>query len=288
MKEIHYTNEQNTPQADRRYKDTVFRMLFSDKENLLSLYNALNGTSYDDPEMLEIVTLENAIYMEMKNDIAFIVGTDLHLFEHQSTRNPNMPLRFLHYVSREYEKLVDSRKLYLETPVSIPAPCFIVFYNGEKPMPERSVMKLSDLYTTNTYEPAMDLRVIVYNVNNGYNIDMMNMCRTLSEYAEFVAIVRGYLNENEINKAVSLAVDECIERGILEDFLLKNKSEVIAVSIFEFDRAGYEELLKEESRSLGVQEGIEIGTQQSREKIAKKLRSLGMSDDEINTFLEDV
>lgn len=149
-------------------------------------------------------------------------------------------------------------------------------------------MKPSDLYTTNTYEPAMDLRVIVYNVNNGYNIDMMNMCRTLSEYAEFVAIVRGYLNENEINRAVSLAVDECIERGILEDFLRKNKSEVIAVSIFEFDRAGYEELLMEESRSLGVQEGIEIGTQQSREKIAKKLRSLGMSDDEINTFLEDV
>lgn len=68
------------PTVNRNYKDTVFRMLFSDRKNLLSLYNAVSGSHYDDPEKLEIITLENAIYMGMKNDLAFIIGTDLFLF----------------------------------------------------------------------------------------------------------------------------------------------------------------------------------------------------------------
>ena len=59
--------------ANRKYKDTVFRMLFSDRENLLSLYNAVNGSNYENSDALEIVTLENAVYMGMKNDLAFIV-----------------------------------------------------------------------------------------------------------------------------------------------------------------------------------------------------------------------
>ena len=80
-----------TPTANRNYKDTVFRMLFSDRKNLLSLYNAVNQSDYKNPEELEIVTLENAIYMGMKNDLAFIMDTNLYLYEHQSTYNPNMP-----------------------------------------------------------------------------------------------------------------------------------------------------------------------------------------------------
>lgn len=112
------------------YKDTVFRMLFSDRKNLLSLYNAISGSHYDDPDKLEIVTLENAIYMGMKNDLAFIVDTDLFLYEHQSTYNPNMPLRDLFYISSEYQKFVDHKSLYSSVLQKIPAPQFIVFYNG--------------------------------------------------------------------------------------------------------------------------------------------------------------
>ena len=97
----------NTATANRKYKDTVFRMLFSDRKNLLSLYNAINETSYTDATQLEIVTLENAIYMGMKNDLAFIINTNLFLYEHQSTYNPNMPLRDLFYISSEYQKMVD-------------------------------------------------------------------------------------------------------------------------------------------------------------------------------------
>ena len=126
--------------ANRKYKDTVFRMLFSDRKNLLSLYNAISGAHYDNPEMLEIVTLENAIYMGMKNDLAFIIGTDLFLYEHQSTYSPNMPLRDLFYISSEYQKLVDKKSLYSSVLQKIPAPQFIVFYNGTEKK-ERSLAK---------------------------------------------------------------------------------------------------------------------------------------------------
>ena len=116
--------------AKRCYKDTVFRMLFADKENLLSLYNAINGKSYTNPNDLEIVTLDNAVYMEMKNDLAFIIDTNLCLYEHQSTFNPNIPLRDLFYISCEYQKIVNDRSLYSSRLQKIPAPKFIVFYNG--------------------------------------------------------------------------------------------------------------------------------------------------------------
>ena len=61
--------------ANRRYKDTIFRMLFSDKKNLLELYNAVSGRNYDNADDLQIVTLENAVYMGMKNDLAFLLNT---------------------------------------------------------------------------------------------------------------------------------------------------------------------------------------------------------------------
>ena len=113
-------------------------MLFSDRKNLLSLYNAVSGSHYDDPEKLEIITLENAIYMGMKNDLAFIIDTELFLYEHQSTYNPNMPLRDLFYISSEYQKLVDHKSLYSSVLQKIPAPQFIVFYNGLEKKKDRT------------------------------------------------------------------------------------------------------------------------------------------------------
>lgn len=97
------------PHAKREYKDTVFRMLFSDKEKLLSLYNAMNDRHYENAEDLKIVTLKNAIYMGMKNDLAFMVDTQICLYEHQSTKNPNMPLRDMFYISLEYQAYVNNK-----------------------------------------------------------------------------------------------------------------------------------------------------------------------------------
>ena len=122
--------------VNRNYKDTVFRKLFSDRKNLLSLYNAISETSYTDENELEIVTLESAIYMGMKNDLAFIIDTNLFLFEHQSTYNPNMPLRDLFYISSEYQKLVDQKSIYSSVLLKLPEPHFIVFYNGSTTYPK--------------------------------------------------------------------------------------------------------------------------------------------------------
>ena len=149
--------------ANRNYKDTVFRMLFSDRQNLLSLYNAVSGSHYDDPEMLEIVTLENAIYMGMKNDLAFIIGTDLFLYEHQSTYNPNMPLRDLFYISSEYQKLVDHKSLYSSTLLKIPAPQFIVFYNGTSERAEREELRISDAFETD--DGCLEFTATMVNIN---------------------------------------------------------------------------------------------------------------------------
>ena len=157
------------PAANKKYKDTIFRMLFSDKKNLLSLYNALNGKNYSDCDKLEIVTLENAIYMSMKNDLAFILYLDLFLWEHQSTYNPNIPLRDLMYIAKEYEKYIKEKgiSLYSSRQKKIPAPQFIVFYNGNRKIGERMEHRLSDAYETVRGEPALELKVLVININEG-------------------------------------------------------------------------------------------------------------------------
>ena len=145
--------------VNRAYKDTIFRWIFSDKENLLSLYNAITGKDYKDPEKLTVVTLENAVYMGMKNDLAFVLETGLYLYEHQSTYNPNIPLRDLFYIASEYQKFVDQKSLYSSSIQKIPTPRFLVFYNGmDKKVADREVLKLSSMYENETDEPDLELK----------------------------------------------------------------------------------------------------------------------------------
>lgn len=158
------TNE-NTPVANRKFKDTIFRMLFSEKEALLSLYNAVNSSNYTDADALEIVTLENAIYMGMKNDLAFILDMNLYLYEHQSTINPNIPLRDLFYIVAEYQRLVDKKSLYSSALQKIPNPHFIVFYNGSMPIEDCCTRRLSDAFYHATDNPSLELVVTTFNVN---------------------------------------------------------------------------------------------------------------------------
>lgn len=248
-------NERRNPIANRKYKDTVFRMLFTDRDNLLSLYNAVNGSSYEDPDALEIVTLENAIYMGMKNDLAFIVDTGLFLYEHQSTYNPNMPLRDLFYIAGEYQKLVDHRSLYASTLQKIPAPSFLVFYNGSERKEDSWVSYLSESYENLTEEPNLELKVITLNINEGHNSQLMEQCQILREYAQYVAKVREYARRTELDEAVEQAVNDCIQSGILAEFLRKNKSEVIAMSIFEYDKEEEERKLRKAEYEAGVEAG---------------------------------
>ena len=271
VKKVQKSKKQLT--ANRKYKDTVFRMLFTDRENLLSLYNAICGTSYDKSEELEIVTLENAIYMGMKNDLAFIIDTNLFLYEHQSTYNANMPLRDLFYISGEYQKLVDHRSLYSSTLQKIPAPNFIVFYNGTEKKEERWVSYLSEAYENLSGEPNLELKVVTLNINVGYNKELMEQCRILREYSLYVSKVREYARDMELNAAVELAVNECIQRGILAEFLQKSKSEVIAMSIFEYD--------KEEEERKHRKAEFEAGVVKGKMETAISLQSMGLPVEKI-------
>ena len=249
----------NGMSANKKYKDTVFRRLFSERDNLLSLYNAVNGTAYTDPSELEIVTLESAIYMGMKNDLAFIIDTNLFLYEHQSTYNPNMPLRDLLYISAEYQKLVDDRSLYSSALQRIPAPNFIVFYNGEKKKEDSWVNYLSEAYETQSKEPSLELKVITFNINDGHNKKLMEQCHTLREYAQYVAKVRKYRRSMDLSAAVKRAVDECIQEGILDEFLRKHRSEVIGMSIFEYNKEEEERKLRKAEYEAGYDSGKEAG-----------------------------
>ena len=239
--------------VNRSYKDTLFRMLFQEKEALLSLYNAVGQTDYKDASQLEIVTLENAIYMNMKNDLAFLINLELNLYEHQSTWNPNMPLRDLFYVAKEYEQLIRKETLYSSRLVKLPVPRFLVFCNGRMPdQAEKIILKLSDSFEKRTGEPEL-------NINAGCNETLMNACRLLKEYSLYVARVRSYASQMDMNAAVNRAVEECISEGILADFLLKSRAEVVAMSIFEYDEERERELIKKAEFECGKEEGIKAG-----------------------------
>ena len=270
--------------AKRMYKDTIFRMLYHNKENLLSLYNAVNGREYTDPEKLQVVTLENAIYMGMKNDLAFIMDMNLYLYEHQSTYNPNIPLRNLFYIADEYQRLVVRKSLYSTVIQKIPTPRFLVFYNGTKEVEDRSEFRLSSAYENATENPDLELRVTMLNVNDGHSSDLMEHCRTLKEYAQYVARVRKYAAKQDVSleEAVTRAVDECIEEGILAEFLLKNKTEVI-----EIGRQDGIEIGRQDGIEIGRQDGIEIGKRILLEKIIKKKLKKGKSTEQIADELEE-
>ena len=229
------------------------------QEDLLELYNAVSGGHYTDPAQFRIVTLENAVYMNMKNDLTFLIDFRLNLYEHQGTVNPNMPYRFLQYVAKEYEKLSVDESVYGRRLLKLPTPQFRVFYNGMEEQPETEELRLSDAFEKKEGEPKLELIVKVLNINYGHNRELMEQCRTLKEYAQYVAHVRKCKETMMLDEAVDRAVEECIEQGILKDFLRKNKAEVKAMSIFEYDEEKVKVLWKRESFEEGLEQGKEEG-----------------------------
>ena len=259
----------NEVKVQRNYKDTIFRMLFKDKENLLSLYNALNKTDYTDVDGLEITTLENAVYMNYKNDVSFVFDFELMLYEHQSTVNQNMPLRDLFYVADILQKRTSNKDLYGSKLIMIPSPRFVVFYNGTDSQPERQTLRLSDAYEKRQENPELELTITVYNINRGYNDEIMNTCRTLKEYAQYVERVRTYAKQMPLAEAVEKAVDECIAEGILAEFLRKNRAEAIKVSIYEYDEELHFRTLYEEGVEDGLTRGLELGERRLADLLQK-------------------
>ena len=241
--------------VNRIYKDRLYKMIFNDKSELLKLYNAINGTHYDDPAMLTITTLDNAIYMTMENDLSFIIDMRLALYEQQSTVNPNLPLRFLMYITDIYSAYTKDMNIYGSKKVQIPLPSFVIFYNGVKSQPDRTEFLLSELFHPTTDQPALELKTVMLNINKGHNQELMNACHTLRDYSEYVARIRTYSAEMPLTDAVEKAITECIHENILRDFLLKNRAEAKAMSIYEYDEEKPLRMFREEGYEDGERNG---------------------------------
>ena len=235
---------------NREHKDSVFVDLFyqdeTAKKNLLSLYNALHDTNYEDETIIRKVKIDDVLYKNFKNDISCEVnGLVLVFGEHQSTINRNMPLRCLMYVGRAYEQLVDSKARYRTTLVKIPTPEFYVFYNGEKEQPLEQVLTLSDAFMNPVGENSVELKVKVININSDKAHGILDKCGILKEYSQFISTVRKYWDEEG---AIKKAIKECIEKGILADYLKRKGSEVENMLIAEYSY--------EEDMQVKLQEGI--------------------------------
>ena len=250
-----------TNKVNIKYKDRLFRAYFGDEENrdkLLSLYNALNDSNYDDPGELEINTLDDVIYMKMKNDVSFIVGGYMSLYEHQSTLNPNMPFRGFCYFAKMYEKYKTQNHLNMFTSTlrMIPTPQYYVFYNGKVEAPDRTLLRLSDAFMQPVKEGEFEWTAVMLNVNNGKNKELMEKCRPLHEYAILVEKVREGVTEGlELEEAIDRAVNWCIHNDCMVQYLRKHREEVTDMWLTEYDEEETMQMFKEEYLEQGLEQG---------------------------------
>ena len=256
--------------VNRTHKDRLFQRVFADKRDLLDLYNAINNTNYTNPDELEITTLEDVIYMSMKNDMSFIISSTLNLYEHQSTFNPNMPIRGLMYFSRLYEAYIKRHgfDIYSGSLVKLPRPQFIIFYNGRNEYPDEMVLKLSDAFVPKTSDEAvLECRATMLNINYGHNSALLDNCRRLHDYSYFIAKINEYIDSRySTEDAIGKAIDYCIEKDILADILIKCKSEVTNMLLTEFDEKLYKKTVYREGYEDGVNEGFERGISEGFER----------------------
>ena len=276
--------------VNRRYKDRLFRFLFQEKKDLLQLYNAINGSDYTDPEALEIVTMEDVIFVKMKNDLSFMIADRLNLYEHQSTYSPNMPLRGLLYFSRQYEGLLAQEKndIYGSKLVKLPTPMFVIFYNGKNKQSDRVEQYLSDAFTTGRGSGCLECKAVMLNINRGHNQDLLEKCRRLWEYSEFISEVNDSLVKgHSLKRAINDAMKNCIDRGVMSDILIKNRAEVMHMLLTEYDEKKHMRTIRRE----GFEDGIEEGRFQFlKERIVKKIekgKSLEVIAEELEIDIEE-
>ena len=287
---------QESVSINRTYKDRLFKIIFEDKKELLSLYNALTGKNYQNPDELEINTIDDGIYMHLKNDMSFILDDWQNLFEQQSTFNPNQPLRGFFYFADLYKVKYFGKKIYSTRLLKIPTPQYIVFYNGTTNMPDKKELRLSDAFQQPTTQPDIEVVAHMLNINYGHNKGLMERCQKLKEYAQFIDIIRHYLKENEHwsnEQAISKAIDDCIQNNILRDILQKERLRVMASILSEFDEVGYKEMIRQEAYEDAYEEGHEAGLEEGREQelahgvksYIKLAQSIGYAESKIVTML---
>jgi hypothetical protein len=253
--------------VNTKYKNSVFSLLFSNPDALRELYGAIEGVVLPPDTSVDINTLSGVLYMDQINDLSFIIGNLLVvIMEHQSSINPNMPLRLLIYIAHIYEKIIDRKLLYKTKLEKIPTPEFIVLYNGKEPYPDRSTLRLSDAFKdacgllgVETPAPSLELVVQVYNINHGHNAEILEKSRSLGGYSAFVGKVREYAQAFTLEEAMKEAVKYCMDNDILKTFLETHSSEVFNMLLTEWDTEEAKVVWREEGREEGREEkGIEI------------------------------
>jgi hypothetical protein len=248
---------------NRNNKDRLFRFIFGDpehKERTLELYNALNGSDYENPDQLEVRSTEGVLYLSMKNDVCFLIDTELDLWEHQSTWNPNMPLRGLLYFSQQYNLYVkeEDLNLYANKKLKLPTPRYFVFFNGDRELPDETVLRFSDS-VAKPEQSSIEVTARVLNINADHNQVLMEASRNLRDYAELIRRLKqacaDLKDEDEILAATTLVVDRCIQEGILCDILIQNKNEVIDMFLTEYDEKETMRRQARDNREEGRKEG---------------------------------
>ena len=271
----------------RNHKDLLLHAIFKEKEDFLSLYNALNGTNYTDAAKLEITTLENAVYMSVQNDVSFVFLSELYMIEHQSTINPNMPLRNLPYISKVLSKITAKEDIYGSKQIELPTPRFIVLYNGTKQIEEKSVLKLSDAYEKKTEEPELELITTVLNINEGYNEKLKGACKLLRDYMTLITKIREKQKIMDLQQATYQAIEECIKEDVLKDFLIRHRAEVIAMMLYDFDMEKHIESEKAYEYERGREEGMEKGMEKGiKLLIGNLMDSMHISEAEARKYLK--
>ncbi len=245
----------------------------------LELYNALNNTNYTDPDALELNTLENVIYIKMHNDVSFLIDSQMTLYEHQRTTNPNMPLRGFFYFAQLYQKYIDSKRELIGTStlIKIPNPNYIVFYNGDKGRDADYELKLSDAFINEDKSGKFEWTARVLNVNKEYNLSLQKKCKPLYDYIQFVSRI----NENKengmtIEEAVDEAVDWACEQNLLEGYIKEQKAEVKMNLLTEYDEEAYIRIWR--------RDGIIQGKQEQAIETAKKMLSDELSPDKVSHY----
>ena len=267
---MHMKGEPMAGKENREIKNSVFVDLFYEDEsaeaNEIALFNAIHDEPLPEGTKIRKFRVDNTIYMNFQNDISFDAGGKVIVFgEHQSTVNENMPLRSLLYIGRAYERLVPPRSRYKKKIVFLPTPEFYTFYNGKEKWEKEKELRLSDAYIVKDGEPSLELKVKVINIRPEEHHEILEKCQVLKEYSQFMEIVQNYQISGE-EEPYKKAIKECIEKGILADYLMRKGSEVVNMLLDEYDYETDIEVQREEAREEGRKLGREEGRMQGREE----------------------
>lgn len=277
----------NNQFTNHKFKDRLFCSIFGREEHkhyLLELYNALNGTKHTNVNDIEFTTIENAIYITMRNDVSFLIGSQLNLYEQQSTFNPNMPLRGLFYFAQLYQIYLakNNKDFYSTKHIKIPTPKFVVLYNGSKDLPDVSKLKLSDAFEIPTEtKDEFEWTATVININKNHNVKLFKACKSLYNYTEFVAMFQDNIKMGQNkNIAINNAVNFAIKNDFLDGFFKLQKSEVFMISLTEFDQEEYDRNRREDARYEKAMETAQIALENNI-PLEMIVKLTGLSEDEI-------